>query len=86
MNVAISMPPPPSRCRLREDAPFSPIRAQAASLRALLDEVERAVPHGGAHGLHAQLVEELARLGCRFLVAASALSTVVDPGEAHDAT
>jgi hypothetical protein len=45
----------------------------------LLDEIERVVPSGQAcEGLSRQLVEELARLGCRTLEAAEALLEVVD--------
>jgi hypothetical protein len=58
------------------------LRSQAACVRALLDEVERVVPAGAAAGAAgAQLVEELARLGCRFLEAAGALTGVGDAAE-----
>lgn len=57
----------------------SSLRSQAACVRMLLDEIERVVPSGQAcEGLSRQLVEELARLGCRTLEAAEALLEVVD--------
>lgn len=58
------------------------VRGQAAFVRALLDELERISPAGKEGAFSAQLVEELARLGCRCLEAATALSAVV-PDEAR---
>jgi hypothetical protein len=49
------------------------IRTQAGVIRALLDEVDAVDPAFGAE-LEGQLIEELARLGCRILEAASAMS------------
>lgn len=49
------------------------IRTQAGVVRALLDEVD-AVNRAFDADLDAQLVEELARLGCRILEAASTLA------------
>ena len=56
------------------------LRGQAALARALLDELDRAVPHGSNEVISAQLVEELARLGCQLIDAASALSSHLDNG------
>lgn len=49
------------------------IRTQAGVVRALLDEVDSIDPAFDAE-LDGQLIEELARLGCRILEAASAMS------------
>lgn len=57
--------------------PLAAVRSQTALVRALLDEVERRLP-GGDVVVDAQLVEEIARLGCRFVEAASALSDALD--------
>jgi hypothetical protein len=56
---------------------FTHVRSQAAFVRSLLDEVERVAPSVPAAAVSAQLVEELARLGCRFLEIAGALSKSV---------
>ena len=54
------------------------LRSQAALLRALLDEVERLAPASSCdEGFSEQIVEELTRLGCRSLEAASELTHVV---------
>jgi hypothetical protein len=76
--------PPLSTVRVNEARALASVRSQAAFVRSLLDEVERIAP-AGAHGpVSAQLVEELARLGCRFIEVASALTTVAD-ANARDA-
>jgi hypothetical protein len=49
----------------------SEIRTQAELVRALLDELD-AIEPAFEEELDAQLVDELARLGCRILEAASA--------------
>jgi hypothetical protein len=74
----------PPTDRSSASGPLAAIRGQAAFVRALLDEVERAVPPQ-AEAVSAQLVEELARLGCSFLEAAQALRGELDQGggEAH---
>jgi hypothetical protein len=59
------------------------VRSQAAFARALVDEVERVLPHRERDLVRAQLVEELARLGCQLLDAASTLSTHLDDSRAH---
>lgn len=61
---------------LAEQDPLSMLRGQAAFVRALFDEVERIAPPGCTQPVNEQFVEELARLGCRFLEAASALRAV----------
>ena len=58
--------------------PFSStthLRSQAALVRSLADELDSLLPHGG-HGLRAQVVEELSRLGARILETAAALAHV----------
>lgn len=51
-----------------------PLRSQAAFVRALLDELERAIPADAKREVRAQVVEELGRLGSRCLQAAEALA------------
>ena len=59
------------------------LRSHAATIRSLLDELDRLVPASGARteegariDLHEQLAEELARLGCRLLEYAATVTTV----------
>lgn len=54
------------------------VRRQTAVVRALLDQVECS-PWSARDGLRAQLVEELARLGCIILEAAASLSSTTEP-------
>jgi hypothetical protein len=60
--------------RLREELRALSIRKQAAIVRALADELEHLAPQGATGSLREQLVEELARLGCRILETAAKLS------------
>jgi hypothetical protein len=60
------------------------IRSEAAVLRTLLDELERILPGSGVEArVSAQLVEEAARLGCRLLEGAAALTKAVDIEESR---
>ena len=53
--------------------PMASARTQAAIVRALVDEVEHAIANSNAeHWMQAQLIEELARLGCRIIDVADA--------------
>jgi hypothetical protein len=61
----------------------TPVRSQAAFVRALLDDVERLQPAGASGPLSQQLVEELSRLGCRCIELAARLTETMD---AEDAT
>jgi hypothetical protein len=71
-RMLASSEPSPASSALRA------LRGQAAYLRALLDEVERLAPSSTLdEGLTEQVVEELARLGCRSLEAASELTHVI---------
>jgi hypothetical protein len=65
----------------KTDGCIGSLRAQAAVIRSLLDEVERVAPANAPVVAREQLVEELARLGCRFIEAASGLAEVVDEQE-----
>ena len=57
---------------------LSAVRAQAAFLRSLLDEVERLSPRSAAaEGITEQVVEELTRLGCKSLEAAAELTKLL---------
>jgi hypothetical protein len=66
-------------------AEFIRVRGHAATVRALLDELERFVPawrvtvHEVAPELREQLAEELARLGCRLLECAEQVTKGLPP-------
>ena len=52
------------------------LRSQAAVVRTLADQAEQLSRAEDVDGLGAQMVEEMARLGCRLLDAAAALAGV----------
>jgi len=60
--------------RLVAEFRLARLRAQAAVVRALADHVEYLARSGDADGLSSQVIEEMARLGCRLLEAAGALA------------
>ncbi len=69
-------------CELR----LSAVRERVATLRSLLEELDRLLPlSDGKHAsseeqdLRAAVARELAKLGCRVVEVASALSGVRDP-------
>jgi hypothetical protein len=64
---------------LREELRCLAVREQAAAVRDLIDRVEGLAPRGVHGSLRAQLVEELASLGCRMLEVAACVSESVDP-------
>lgn len=78
MNALARTIPPQSTVRVNEIRALASVRSQAAFVRALLDEVERVAPSTGECPLSVQLVEELARLGCRFIEVADALTATSD--------
>lgn len=55
------------------------LRSQLAVVRALADHLEYLTRRGDAEGLGTQLVEEMARLGCQLLEAASSPSSLPPP-------
>jgi hypothetical protein len=55
------------------------LRSHAAIVRTLADEVECISRAGDAEGLGEQLVEEMARLGCRLLETAATLTESLPP-------
>jgi hypothetical protein len=57
------------------------VRSQVAVLRALVDRAEYLARPGEANGFDEQLVEEMARLGCRLLEAAALLAEPPDSDE-----
>jgi hypothetical protein len=59
---------------LHEELRCLAVREQAAVVRALADHLEHFAPSAAPAGLRGQLVEELARLGCRAFETAAALS------------
>jgi hypothetical protein len=56
------------------------LRSQVAVVRALADAVE-CLARPGAEGMDDQLIEEMARLGCRLLESAGALAGKPRPGD-----
>lgn len=56
------------------------VRKQTAVVMALADELEHLAPWRPTSTLRQQLVEELARLGCRILETAATLSRTTEPG------
>jgi hypothetical protein len=63
--------------RLAEELRLARLRSQAAVVRAIADQVERL----SREELGAQLIEEMARLGCHLLEAAASL---VAPPQVED--
>lgn len=75
--------------RLREELRLRELREHVAEARSLLDEVDRLAPAPIGQQLsafgHAELVvEELARLGCKFVEVATALSRAQPPASGDD--
>jgi hypothetical protein len=64
---------------LRDELRCLAVREQAALVRSLAEQVEHLGPWGAQPSLRAQLVEELARLGCRALEVAAAMSEMTEP-------
>jgi len=60
--------------RLVAEFRLARLRSQVAVIRALADAVEALARSGDAGGLSNQVTEEMARLGCRLLEAAGAMT------------
>ena len=60
--------------RLAAELRLADLRAQVAAVGPLAEHIERLTRHGDADRLGQQLMVEMARLGCRLLEAAAALS------------
>ncbi len=60
--------------RLGAELQLAHLRSQVAVVRTVCDEVEHLAQPRDADSLRAQLVEEMARLGCRLLEAAASLT------------
>ena len=60
--------------RLGVELQLARLRSQVAVVRTIADEVEHLMRPRDADGVRAQLVEEMARLGCRLLEAAASLT------------
>jgi hypothetical protein len=73
-NVVAALTTPP----VLADSDLRAIRAQAALVRSLLDELDDLAPPRGserfAAALAAQTVEELAQLACRMMAVASSMA------------
>jgi hypothetical protein len=65
--------------RLHEELSGLSVRKQTAVVRMLMDQLEVVSPWSAVEGVRAQLVEELARLGCLILQAAASMSSDVEP-------
>lgn len=70
---------------LREELRCLAVREQAAAVRDLIDRVEGLAPRGVHGSVRAQLVEELASLGCRILEAAASVCEPTDDCRDPDA-
>jgi hypothetical protein len=71
----VADPPSQRRAPAREELRVLATKQQIAVVRTLADELERClVPGGAALAVQGQLVEELARLGCRSLETAAAMA------------
>ena len=57
--------------QLNAELRLARLRAQAALVRTLTDNIEHLVRPGEADALRWQIIEEMARLGCRLLEAAA---------------
>jgi hypothetical protein len=79
MSVAPLIDLEPRSVRRPKHLPLAALRSQVAVVRALADEVDSLSRLGDADGLPDQLIEELARLGCRLLDQASVLAGTVRP-------
>jgi hypothetical protein len=81
MTIRQRIPKKPSR---PTEAASLSLLSQTALVHALLDEVERAARTGNASIAGDQLVEELARLGCRCLDVAGDLSEALEAAPESD--
>ncbi len=69
-----SSPQPSDDCELTAERRLARLRGQVAVLRTLMDNVDHFACAEDADGLSEQLVEEMARLGCRLLEAAASMT------------
>jgi hypothetical protein len=60
--------------QLTAELRIAELRAQLAVVRTLADHIEHLARPGDTKGLGEQVVEEMARLGCRLFEAAAALA------------
>jgi hypothetical protein len=60
--------------QLTAELRLAELRKELAVVRALADQIDQLARPGDTEGLHGQLVEEMARLGCRLFEAAAALT------------
>jgi len=60
--------------RLARELRLARLRSQVAVVRAIADQVEHLSRAGDGDGLGEQLIEEMARLGCRLLEAAGSMA------------
>jgi hypothetical protein len=60
--------------QLADELWLARLRAQVAVVRTLTDRIEQLALSGDADGLTRQLIEEMARLGCRLLEAAARMT------------
>jgi hypothetical protein len=67
--------------RLAAEVRLARLRSQAAIVHALADQVDHLSRAADAEGLGDQLVEEIARLGCRLLETAASLTGTTRRGD-----
>jgi hypothetical protein len=67
---------PPDHARLELEVRLERLASQVAVVRTLADNVETLARLTRAGGLEKQLVEEMARLGCRLLETAATLAAL----------
>ncbi|HEY3820667.1 MAG TPA: hypothetical protein VGL81_26055 [Polyangiaceae bacterium] len=79
MSVAPLSEMEPGSVRRPKYLPLSALRSQVAIVRALADQVDRMSRLDEADGLRDQLIEELARLGCRLIEEASSMAGPARP-------
>jgi hypothetical protein len=73
--AAVAPPETDQSARLVAEVRLAHLRSQVAVVRALADQVEYLARPGYADGLRDQVIEEMARLGCRLLEAARSLAS-----------
>ncbi|HEX3345251.1 MAG TPA: hypothetical protein VHS09_11795 [Polyangiaceae bacterium] len=81
MAIAELVDTEPESARRPKHLPIASLRAQVAVVRALADQVDWLSRVGETDGLPEQLIEELAKLGCRLLEEASSLAGNSRPAE-----
>jgi hypothetical protein len=80
--ATLAIPPSKDDGRLAVEAQLKRVRTQVAAVRAVADHAEQLAQAAAVDRLTEQLVEEMARLGCRLLEAAVSLADATRRPEA----